>query len=328
MPISYHCPHCQTPMVVLEKYAGQTGPCAVCAKPITIPLPRQRDGLDRGGESITSDAARDGNRDGAESRPERAGLSPMVIFSILMGTGAASVLLVVLSLLVVRFGMPALQAMRVDSMNRASQANLKKIALALNQYQTEHGTYPPAYLVDDQGTPTHSWRVLILPQLGYVDLYQRFDLNSPWDSPQNSTLAYEMPSEYCSFGEPRFSKTETRFVVVTGGGTMFPAQQSVSAQAVKDDPQTILTVVEMNGPPVQWTTPDREPKRGSVVMTVSNDPENALTLGPTMTGNVAVLSGEAYQLPEYISTPLLDDMLSHSGGEFVWPQLELILNDS
>ena len=189
MPISYHCPQCQPPMVVLEKYAGQTGPCAVCAKTITIPLPRQRGGQHLGVESATSSSSLRGADGYHDSRPERAGLSPTVIFSILVGTGAASVLLVVLSLLVVRFGMPALQAMRVDNMNRSSQANLTKIAQALNQYQADHGTYPPAYVVDDQGTPTHSWRVLILPQLGYVDLYQRYDMNSPWDSPQNAMLA-------------------------------------------------------------------------------------------------------------------------------------------
>lgn len=323
MPISYHCPHCQTPMVVLEKYAGQTGPCAVCAKTITIPLLRYR-----GGNSASSGSAIGGTNGGRESQPERAGLSPMVIFSILMGTGAASVLLVVLSLVVARFGMPALQAMRVDSMNRSSQANLKKIAAALNQYQAAHGTYPPAYFVDDQGTPTHSWRVLILPQLGYVDLYDRYDFNSPWDSPENSILAYEMPQEYCSFGEPRFSNTETRFVVITGAGTMFPGEQSVSAQSVTDEPRTIITVVEINGHPVQWTRPDMEPKRGTVVLTVNSDPENVLTLGPTLTGNVSVLDGEVYFLPEYTSSPMLDDMLSHSGGEYVWPQLELILDDS
>src|SRR6188474_1976159 len=37
MPIAYSCPHCGKQFSVSEQYAGQTGPCAGCGKPITIP---------------------------------------------------------------------------------------------------------------------------------------------------------------------------------------------------------------------------------------------------------------------------------------------------
>src|SRR5438045_4984712 len=39
MPISYSCPHCGKQYNVADQYGGQTGPCASCGKPITIPLP-------------------------------------------------------------------------------------------------------------------------------------------------------------------------------------------------------------------------------------------------------------------------------------------------
>src|SRR6187549_18507 len=39
MPIAYSCPHCGKQFSVAEQYAGQTGPCAACGQPITIPLP-------------------------------------------------------------------------------------------------------------------------------------------------------------------------------------------------------------------------------------------------------------------------------------------------
>ena len=37
MPIHFICPHCAAATDVDEKFAGQTGPCAHCGKPITIP---------------------------------------------------------------------------------------------------------------------------------------------------------------------------------------------------------------------------------------------------------------------------------------------------
>src|SRR5262245_7445604 len=39
MPIAYSCPHCGKQFTVGEQFAGQTGPCAGCGKPITIPVP-------------------------------------------------------------------------------------------------------------------------------------------------------------------------------------------------------------------------------------------------------------------------------------------------
>jgi type II secretory pathway pseudopilin PulG len=252
----------------------------------------------------------------------------MMIVSILLGTGAASVLLVVLSLLFVRIGLPVYQSMRADSMNRASQVNLQKIARALNQYQAEHGTYPPAYLVDEHGTPTHSWRVLILPQLGYDHLYHQIDFDSPWDSQVNSLLKYSMPVEYQSFGERNLGSSETRFVVVTGPQTMFPAEKSVSAQTVTDHPRTILTVIEINGPPIEWMRPDMEPSHTSLSLLIHNEPADADNLGATLTGNVAFLSGETYFLPEHTSWQLLTEMLTHSGGEYTLPALDALLNDS
>jgi hypothetical protein len=39
MPIPYTCPHCSKQFSVADQFAGQTGPCAACGQPITIPVP-------------------------------------------------------------------------------------------------------------------------------------------------------------------------------------------------------------------------------------------------------------------------------------------------
>lgn len=55
---------------------------------------------------------------------------------------------------------------------------------------------PPAYLADKQGKPLLSWRVALLPYLGQYDLYQRFHVDEPWDSPHNRQLIPLMPNAY------------------------------------------------------------------------------------------------------------------------------------
>ena len=57
--------------------------------------------------------------------------------------------------------------------------NMQMIVLAMLLYHEDHGTLPPAFTVDANGTPLHSWRVLLLPYLGYDELYAKIRLDEP-----------------------------------------------------------------------------------------------------------------------------------------------------
>ena len=43
-----------------------------------------------------------------------------------------------------------------------------------------------------------SWRVELLPFLGYEELYNHFDQNAAWNSPQNKRLLEYIPPEFQS----------------------------------------------------------------------------------------------------------------------------------
>lgn len=72
--------------------------------------------------------------------------------------------------------------------------NLKQIAIGLYNYADTYGRFPPAWTVDSQGKPLHSWRVLILPYLEYQHLYDKIRLSEPWDSEYNRQFHDKMPS--------------------------------------------------------------------------------------------------------------------------------------
>src|SRR5690242_6262790 len=62
-----------------------------------------------------------------------------------------------------------------DSVRRPqSMSKLKQLAFALNCYHDVYKSFPPAYVADKNGKPLYSWRVLILPNIGENELYQRF----------------------------------------------------------------------------------------------------------------------------------------------------------
>ncbi|MEE2825801.1 MAG: DUF1559 domain-containing protein [Planctomycetota bacterium] len=75
---------------------------------------------------------------------------------------------------------------------------LRKIAAALKQYEKQYGSLPPVDARNqNDGLPAQfSWRVGILPMLGYQELYDRFQFDLPWDHPENLQVAEEIPVEF------------------------------------------------------------------------------------------------------------------------------------
>lgn len=61
--------------------------------------------------------------------------------------------------------------------------------MAVANYRSTFGGYPPAYIADCDGRPMHSWRVLILPFLEQQNLYAAYHFDEPWDGPNNRKLA-------------------------------------------------------------------------------------------------------------------------------------------
>src|SRR5262245_60656054 len=85
--------------------------------------------------------------------------------------------------------LPAVQSPGGGGRRATCANNLRNISLALCQYHDIHGTFPPAYITDEDGRPMHSWRVLLLPYLDQHSVYRQYRFDEPWDGPNNSALA-------------------------------------------------------------------------------------------------------------------------------------------
>src|SRR4029077_20488707 len=116
-----------------------------------------------------------------------------------------------------------------------SQNNLRLITIALHHYAGKHGKLPPAAVIDNNGKPILSWRVLILPHLGQEALYKQFKLNEPWDSTDNAKLVGQMPALYAhpmTRGNPKVQSTYYQAFV--GPGTVFQVKQSLSLERITE----------------------------------------------------------------------------------------------
>ncbi len=83
------------------------------------------------------------------------------------------------------------------SQNAANEAlcrsNLVKLYHALVSYDSVKGALPPAYTVNIDGKPTHSWRALVMPHLDALGIdeeafYAKYNFGQRWDSLDNLKL--------------------------------------------------------------------------------------------------------------------------------------------
>lgn len=138
--------------------------------------------------------------------------------------------------------------------------NLKQIALALNNYEQEYNALPPAYTVDANGEPLHSWRTLILPYLEQRSLYESIDLKKPWNDPanavalENSLSVYRCPEWRSKAGGPPLNATTYRAIVAPGG--CFDPTRPRRLAEITDGARSTLMVIEVGEEDaVPWMIP-------------------------------------------------------------------------
>ncbi len=176
------------------------------------------------------------------------------IIAIVVAVVSLPVLLMCMGILVGLL-LPAVQAAR-EAARRASCANnIRQIALALHNYESEYGAFPPPYTVDANGRPLHSWRTLLLPYMEQQALYDQIDLDKPWDDPANAAFAdISVPIYTCP--SSALPLNSTTYVVVVDPSGIFNASGTSTFNTVTDGTSATLLVVETDAEnAVQWMEP-------------------------------------------------------------------------
>ncbi len=142
--------------------------------------------------------------------------------------------------------------------------NLSRIGAGLKEFEIVNTVLPtvaPRKDSEKKGKQQYrgaglSWRVHILQHVGEDELFRKFNIREPWDSPNNKELIEKMPKIYIS-PLAAAKPGETYYKVLVGKGTLFEpgGLQSLSPRDIPDGPSNTILVVE-GGNPVIWTKPD------------------------------------------------------------------------
>ena len=177
----------------------------------------------------------------------------------------------------------------------------------LNYESTTRGLPAP----DNKGL---SWRVHLLPYLESQDLYAKFHLDEPWDSPHNRPLVAQIPAALRPENDALAAQGKTKFVLPRGAGTLFQdADKKVQLRTVRDGLSNTIALLEVDDEhAVIWTKPeDFEPSPADVQPDLQSHAPGGFLVGMG-DGSVRTLSAS-------IEPAAMTALLSRAGGEIVPP---------
>ncbi len=236
----------------------------------------------------------------------------------------------------------AFRAARMDARMAAARTrsvnNLKQIGLALHNFHSANDHFPPAVVRGPDGKPWHSWRVLLLPYLEQVKLYNAYRFDEPWDGPNNRKLLDQMPDIYHEPAYPGAKGHDTNYAVVVGQDTVFPPQGLTMTQPpnipdrgpgargmadITDGTSNTIGVVPVSPEKkIPWTKPEdlafpeNDPKAGvpeGITWPYEVDgPAGKVKLAP-----VLFLDGSVRTISEKVHALVLRAALTSRGGEVI-----------
>lgn len=190
--------------------------------------------------------------------------------------------------------------------------NLKQIALALHNYHDAYGTLPPAYTVDADAKPLHSWRTLILPYLDQSTLYESIDLSKPWNDPANAEAFKTLPTIYRCPSSSTLPAGHTSYLGSFGNDACFRPTEPRQFSEITDGTANTLMVIEVpQDRAVHWMSP--QDADFMMVMSLRSSGKLAHTGGT----QVALADGSVRFLSDNIDPQTLLALFTVAGGETV-----------
>jgi len=138
---------------------------------------------------------------------------------------------------------------------RSECANtLHQIAIGLMNYEDKHRSLPPVCLTDGVGKPAHSWRTLILPEIEEQELFTRYRMGEPWNSPHNRQVTDNRIGVFRCPRDDGAGEYDTSYVAIVGPNTAWAPDKGTRLSQITDRSKTIL-LVEMKNSGIKWAEP-------------------------------------------------------------------------
>ena len=183
--------------------------------------------------------------------PRKSGLLLVMLIIAGAGVGFMMIIAILFAMLI-----PATNSARDAARRMHCNSNIKRIVIALHAYHDMYQSFPPAYTVDSEGNPLHSWRVLILPYIEEQPLYDCIRLDEPWDSEYNSQFHSTISKVYTCPNRPssEWNKGLTPYQFVVGPDCISDGPNCVKLKDITNGTANTIVLLE-SCKPVCWMEP-------------------------------------------------------------------------
>jgi hypothetical protein len=167
---------------------------------------------------------------------------------------------------------------------------------------------PPAFSVDDNGKPLHSWRTLLLPYLDdetLAELHAQIRLDEPWDSEHNRQFHGRNPGIYRCPSNQSMPDGETSYSVITGDELLF--SNDGQGQPLAGRGSNMLMLVERSLDTVCWMQPDAEISQSDATIDIGSNHRGG--------GNFGLLDGGVTFISETISPEVFRELINGTAKE-------------
>jgi hypothetical protein len=213
-------------------------------------------------------------------------------------------------------------SMRARAQRQTNMNRMKQMVLALHNYHDVYRMFPPREKYrNEQGKHQLSWRVHILPFVEQTELYKKFKLDEPWDSPHNKPLLQQMPEIFSSkspgpAGAAALKPGHTTFVAPQGEDTVLGGDEKSRIQDCRDGTSNTIVLVHVKPElAVPWTAPDD-------YAFASDDPAAGLRTGSDGRWLAAFADGSVRTLPDNIKPETILRLFQKSdGGVISWDEI-------
>jgi len=206
---------------------------------------------------------------------------------------------------------------RYDAQQKQLTHNFKMLGLGMHNYHDTKKCFPPAFTVDENGKPLHSWRVLILPYVEQSALYESIRLDEPWDSEYNRQFHDKMPDVYYNPMYPDSDKNRnTNFCIVVGPDTFGKAgDKGPKLHDLKDGTSSNTVMVIERKTPVCWMAPI-DISQENAYLGINKNPEG---IGGLCRDGINTLLGDgaAMFIPETVDLETLQNLLDMNAGKSI-----------
>lgn len=152
---------------------------------------------------------------------------------------------------------PAMMSVQDAKQQMLRGAMIRKVAIAFHQYHNDYHQLPALSIRSKNGLPLLSWRVTLLPFLGYDELYRQFRLDEPWSSDHNIKLLSQAPDCYLPVHH-RNLVGHTHLVALTGSGSIYSEPKMTLREASLGDGLGETAMLGESARLIPWTKPDDE----------------------------------------------------------------------